>query len=57
MYYKGRTDDKEGAPISASILRRDILNNDYKNFQTNYPGYPEKIVKNLWKLLKPVVVE
>lgn len=57
IYYKGRTDDKEGAPISASILRRDILNNDYKNFQTNYPGYPEKIVKNLWKLLKPVVVE
>jgi len=55
--YEGRSDDKEGQPISASTLRRDILNDDYENFKTNYPGYPEETVKNLWKMLKPIVVE
>ena len=57
IYYKDRTDDKNGQAISASTLRRDILNNDYENFKTNYPGYSEYITRKLWKLLKPVVIE
>ena len=35
LTYKGRTDEKEGQPISASILRADVLNDDYENFKTN----------------------
>ena len=57
LYYKGRTDKNEGMPISASILRRDILNDDYENFKTNYPGYSDEITKNIWEMLKPVVIE
>jgi hypothetical protein len=57
IFYHGRTDAKEGEPISASTLRRDILNDDYENFKTNYPGYPEEVTKNIWDMLKPIVVE
>jgi hypothetical protein len=57
IYYHDRTDDNNGKPISASILRRDILNDDYKNFTTNYPGYTEYVTRKLWNMLKPVVVE
>ena len=57
IYYKDRTDDKNDQAISASTLRRDILNNDFYNFETNYPGYSEYITRELWKLIKPVVVE
>jgi Family of unknown function (DUF6267) len=57
IYYEGRTDDKEGQPISASTLRRDILNDDYENFRTNYPGYIDEVIENIWDMLKPIVVE
>lgn len=57
IYYTDRTDENDGKPISASILRRDILNDDYENFKTNYPGYTEYVTRKLWNTLKPVVVE
>ena len=53
MLYKGRTDKFEGTPISASVLRKDILNNDWKNFKTNYTYHAHYI----WSLLKPVIDE
>ena len=53
--YKGRTDEKEGAAISATTLRNDVLKGDYNNFKANYPGYPEKVTKKIWEQLKPVV--
>lgn len=54
-YYKGRTDNNEGKPISASVLRNDVINNDYENFKTNYPGYSDIILKNIWNILINVV--
>lgn len=57
LIYKGRTDDNNGKPISASIMRKDILNDDYENFVTNYPRYNERIIKKIWKMLKRVVIE
>jgi len=57
LIYQGRTDDNDGKPISASIMRKDILNDDYENFITNYPGYNERIIKKIWKMLKRVVIE
>jgi len=57
LIYKGRTDEFDRMPISASILRRDVLNNDYENFKTNYPGYSEKDIKKIWNLLKLNVTE
>ena len=38
-------------------MRKDILNDDYENFVTNYPGYNERIIKKIWKMLKRVVIE
>jgi hypothetical protein len=38
-------------------MRKDILNDDYENFITNYPGYNERIIKKIWKMLKRVVIE
>lgn len=55
--YSGRTDDKEGTPISASVLRRDVLNNDFENFKTNYPDHDIKTIKDIWEILKPIIVE
>lgn len=38
LLYKGRTDDQNGEPISASQLRADIQAQDFENFKTNYPS-------------------
>lgn len=57
IYYEGRTDEYDGKPISASILRQDILNNDYENFKTNYPGYDENLIKKIWRIVENVITE
>lgn len=57
VHYNDRTDENEGKPISASILRRDVMNNDFYNFETNYPGYGEHTTRELWKILKPIITE
>lgn len=36
--YKGRTDDQNGKPMSASQLRADLAAGDFDNFITNYPS-------------------
>ena len=38
LYYRGRTDGNNGHPISASQTRKDLDNNDFENFKTNYPS-------------------
>lgn len=38
IIYKGRTDDQNGKPMSASQLRADLAANDFENFKTNYPS-------------------
>ena len=38
LYYKGRTDDQNGKPTSASQLRSDLAAQDFENFKTNYPS-------------------
>ena len=43
----------DGTPISASRARQDIKQNNFKKFKENYPGLDEKIVKAIWKKLKP----
>ena len=57
VLYKGRTDEYEGKPISASILRQDILNDDYNNFRTNYLGCDEETIKKIWKTTQMVITE
>lgn len=50
--YVGRSDDKNGKSISASVLRQDLSNNDFKNFSTNYPGVKTGIIKSIYNILK-----
>lgn len=38
LIYRGRTDDQNGKPISASQLRADLQAKDFENFKTNYPS-------------------
>lgn len=57
VLYKGRTDEYEGTPVSASILRQDILNDDYNNFRTNYAGYDEDIIKYIWNTTQMIIEE
>jgi len=43
--FKNRWDEHKEQPISASVLRNDVINKDLKNFKTGYPiyGKPELI--------------
>lgn len=50
--YIGRTDNKNGQSISASILRQDLANKDLENFATNYPGVKTGIIKSIYNMLK-----
>ena len=54
--YKGRKDDFNGKGISASILRKDLANNNFNNFKTNYPETSIETVKSIYGLLtkKPI---
>ena len=54
--YKGRTDEYNGQPISASILRQDIINDDYQNFETNYPENTEEEIRYVWNQLAGIVL-
>ena len=51
LYYKNRTDEKNGEILSSSILRQDIINNDYYNFKTNYPNINDDIMSEIYLLL------
>jgi hypothetical protein len=55
LVYKGRTDDKNGQGISASIMRKDLLNKDIKNFATNYPGTDKATIEKLYNLFSKTV--
>jgi hypothetical protein len=63
--YNGRKDGYEGKPISASVARQDIRNNDLESFRTNYQRILEysnkknmpKYVDKLFAILKRKVSE
>jgi hypothetical protein len=57
MVYVGRTDDKNGRYISASVLRQDVLDDDITNFKTNYIGMDENKVLKIWYILKECVTD
>lgn len=54
--YEGRTDKNEGKPISASILREDLIKGDLKNFITAYPDLSEEQVSFIWDTLEQNIV-
>ena len=52
LIYKGRNDEFDGKPISASILRQDIENNDFNNFKSNYQNCSFETIRKIWSLIK-----
>lgn len=43
-----------GAPISATIVRQTLADNDYETFRLSYPNNTDAEVKNAWQILKGV---
>ena len=53
--FKRRLDENKDQPISASILREDIINKDYENFKTGYPEYSKPSL--IYGMLKDRVIK
>ena len=43
-----------GEPISATIVRQSIQDNDYDTFRLSYPQFKDALVKNAWQIIKGV---
>jgi hypothetical protein len=41
-------------PISATVVRQSLMNNDYETFRASYPQYNDAEVKNAWQILKGI---
>ena len=53
LLYRGRTDGKDGQPISASQLRADLAAGDLENFRTNYPSIKSNSqIQTIYSILK-----
>jgi hypothetical protein len=55
LLYNNRTDDNNGKGISASVMRKDLLNGDRDNFATNYPGLNKTITDKLYNVFSKTV--
>ena len=50
LLYENRLDGYNG-PISSTILRKDIAEQNYDNFITNYPGEHPIVLQTVWNML------
>lgn len=41
----------DGTPISATMVRKAIANQDYETFRASYPQLDDAVVKNAWQIL------
>ena len=44
----------DGTPISATVVRQSLADNNYEAFRASYPQYEEAYVKNAWQILKGI---
>ena len=42
----------DGTPISATVVRQSLMNDDYETFRASYPQFNDAKVKNAWQILK-----
>jgi len=56
LVFSGRDDEHEGEPISASILRNDIVNDDFDNFVAGYPDSDPEDIQYVWSELAETVM-
>ena len=43
-----------GTPISATIVRQSLINDDYETFRASYPQFNDAKIKNAWQILKGI---
>lgn len=56
LRFRGRNDEHEGEPISANILRQDLIQGNLENFMTGYPDSTEDQVSFIWDILEQNIV-
>ena len=44
----------DGTPVSATVVRQALVDNNYEAFRASYPQYEDAYVKNAWQILKGV---
>jgi len=54
--FYGRDDEYEGTPISASVLRDDIVNDDLDNFTAGYPNVNPEDIDFIWSELAETIM-
>lgn len=52
LLYINRTDDNNNTPISGTIARLDLKNDDFENFKTNYPYNDKEDIQKIWNIAK-----
>jgi hypothetical protein len=52
LRFRGRNDEHDGEPISASVLRQDLVEGNLENFMTGYPDSTEEQVSFIWDTLE-----
>ena len=45
---------KDGTPVSATVVRQSLVDNNYEAFRASYPQYEDAYVKNAWQILKGI---
>jgi hypothetical protein len=55
--FENRKGSENNQPISASILRRDILDGNFKQFASGYPSNDNEQIKAIWDMLQGNVSE
>ena len=43
-----------GTPISATVVRQSLMNDDYETFRASYPQFDDAKIKNAWQTLKGI---
>ena len=54
--FYGRDDEHDGEPISASVLRDDIVNDDLDNFTAGYPNVDPEDIDFIWSELAETIM-
>lgn len=44
----------DGTPISATVVRKAIVDRDYETFRASYPQFKDAVVKNVWQIVTGV---
>lgn len=51
VLYRGRNDEYDGKPISATVLRQDIKNENFELFKTNYKDLSDNQLRDIYNIL------